>query len=125
MNAVIDTQDRAEIRRLRYETKQREFLKTLVSPRVIEEHRRSPIGQHSEPLERLLAYFRRRPLAGRHAIMVVTPFEAYRLVLLSGKRGVPPKSIDETLYRSQAEAEHAIFLRNVQSLMEEPSGGGE
>ncbi|WP_148287964.1 hypothetical protein [Rhodopseudomonas sp. B29] len=117
MNAVIDTQDRAEVRRLRYETKQRAFLKTLVSPHVIEEHRRSPIGQHSEPLERLLAYFRRRPLAGRYAIMVVKPFEAYRLVQLSGERGVPPAPSDETIYRSQAEAEHAIFLRNVQTLL--------
>lgn len=117
MDTAIDVQDRDELRRLRFEARQREFLKTLVSPRVIEEHKRSPIGQHSEPLERLLAYFRRRPLAGRYAIMTVKPFDAYRLVVLSGERGVPPRPLDDVVYRSQLEAEHAIFLLNVQNLV--------
>ncbi|MGY3610298.1 MULTISPECIES: hypothetical protein [unclassified Bradyrhizobium] len=110
--------DRDELCRRRFETRQRKFLKTLVTPEVIEEHRCSPLGQHSEPLERLLIYFNRRPLAGRYAIMTLEPFKAYRIVTLSGARGVPPKVSDDKTYRSEAEAQHAVFLRNIQDLLQ-------
>lgn len=118
MEAAAQIHDRDELCRRRFETRQRAFLKTLITPEVIEEHRHSPLGQHSEPLERLLIYFNRRPLAGRYAIMTLEPFKAYRIVMLSGARGMPPKAADDTTYRSEAEAQHAIFLRNVQDLLE-------
>ena len=40
----------------------RTYLLTVVGDDLIEEHRRSPTGHHSEPLARLLAWCQRRPL---------------------------------------------------------------
>jgi len=118
MNITVQTQDRDELCRRRFESRQRDFLKMLVTPAIIEEHRRSPLGQHSEPLERLLIYFNRRPLAGRYAIMTVVPFRSYRIVVLSGERGARPKALDDMKFRTHAEALHAVFLRYLQDLVE-------
>jgi branched-chain amino acid transport system permease protein len=115
---LTEVHDRDEFCRLRFEKKQRDFLRKLVSPEVIEEHRRTPLGQHSEGLERLLIYFNRRPLAGKYAIVTIKPFKAYRIVALSGERAVPPKVIDDKIYVSHAEAQHALFLRNLDNLLE-------
>jgi branched-chain amino acid transport system permease protein len=113
---VIETNDQDEVYRLRFEEMQRDYLKTLLTPEVIEEHRRSPQGQHSEVLERLLIYFRRRPQAGRYAITADEQFKAYRIVALSGQRGVPPRAVEDKIYASAAEANHGVFLRRVQDL---------
>lgn len=102
----------------RYDKMQRDYLKSLISPELIEEHQRSPLGQHSEPLERLLLYFRRAPQADKYAITVVEPFKAYRIVALSGHRGVAPRIVEDKIYASQDEAYHGVFLRRVQDLLE-------
>ncbi|MGR8918397.1 MAG: branched-chain amino acid ABC transporter permease [Gammaproteobacteria bacterium] len=102
----------------RFDKMQRDFLKTLVTDAVVEEHRRQPLGQHSEALERLLLYFRRQPQRDKYAIQVVEPFRAYRVVALSGQRGVAPREVEEKTYPSEAEAYHAVFLRRVQDLLE-------
>lgn len=102
----------------RYDKMQRDYLKTLVSPELIEEHERSPLGQHSEPLERLLLYFRRQPLVDKYAIVVVEAFKAYRIVALSGQRGVAPRIVEDKIYASQDEAYHGVFMRRVQDLLE-------
>jgi len=102
----------------RFDKMQRDFLKTLVSDEVIAEHRANPLGQHSEALERLLLYFRRHPQADKYVIEVVEPFAAYRIVALSGARGVAPRDVEEKIYASQAEAYHGVFLRRVQDLLE-------
>src|SRR5262249_31236193 len=101
----------------RYDKLQRDYLKTLVSPELIEEHRRSPLGQHSEALERLLLYFRRQPQVDKYAISVVEPFKAYRIVALSGHRGVAPRLVEDKIYASQEEAYHGVFLRRIQDLL--------
>lgn len=102
----------------RYDKMQRDYLKTLVSPELIEEHRRGPLGQHSEALERLLLYFRRQPQVDKYAITVVEPFKAYRIVALSGHRGVAPRLVEDKIYASQEEAYHGVFLRRIQDLLE-------
>lgn len=102
----------------RYDKMQRDYLKSLVSPELIEEHKRNPLGQHSEALERLLLYFRRQPLPDKYAIQVVQPFKAYRIVALSGHRGVPPRVVEDKLYPSQDDAYHGVFMRRVQDLLE-------
>jgi branched-chain amino acid transport system permease protein len=115
---ATDTQDRDEVFRRRFDKMQRDYLKTLVTPEVIEEHRRSPHGQHSEALERLLIYFRGQPLPGKYAILIVELFKAYRIVALSGHRGVAPLLAEDRIYSSTAEAYHGVFLRRVQDLLE-------
>ncbi len=102
----------------RFDKMQREFLKRLVSDQVIAEHRQNPLGQHSEALERLLTYFRRQPQTEKYAITVVEPFKSYRLVALSGVRGVAPRLVEDKIYHSPEEAHHGLFLRRVQDLLE-------
>ncbi|WP_371827080.1 branched-chain amino acid ABC transporter permease [Bradyrhizobium sp. 184] len=102
----------------RYDKMQRDYLKKLISPELIAEHKASPLGQHSEPLERLLLYFRRQPQPDKYAIQVVEPFKAYRIVALSGQRSVAPRIVEDKLYESQDAAYHGVFMRRIQDLLE-------
>jgi branched-chain amino acid transport system permease protein len=115
---ATETHDKDVVYRRRFDKMQRDYLKTLVCPEVIEEHRRSPSGQHSEALERLLIYFRGRPQVDKYAIQVVELFKAYRIVAISGKRGVAPRIVEDKIYTTQEEAFHGVFLRRVQDLLE-------
>jgi len=115
---ATETRDKDLIYWRRYDKMQRDYLKKLVSPEIIDEHERCPLGQHSEPLERLLLYFRRAPQDDKYAIVVVDPFKAYRIVALSGVRGVAPRTVEERIYPSQEAAYHGVFMRRVQDLME-------
>jgi branched-chain amino acid transport system permease protein len=102
----------------RFDKMQRDFLKKLITPEIIEEHRKKPLGQHSEALERVLTYFRRQPQLEKYAITVLEPFKAYRIVALSGTRGVAPRLVEDRIYASPNEAYHALFMRRVQDLLE-------
>jgi branched-chain amino acid transport system permease protein len=96
----------------------RDYLKTLVTDELIEEHRLKPLGQHSDALERLLNYFRRGPVPDKYAVMAIKPFEAYRVVALAGRRGVPPRLVEDRMYATLEEAYHAVFLRRINDLLE-------
>ncbi len=102
----------------RFDKMQRDFLKKLITPEIIEEHRNKPLGQHSEALERVMTYFRRAPQTEKYAITVIKPFEAYRIVALSGTRGVAPRLVEDRIYKTPNEAYHALFMRRVQDLLE-------
>lgn len=105
--------------RRRYGRKQREFLRSLVTDAVIGEHRRAPQpGQRSEALERLMVYFQREAAADGYAVLVVKPFEAYRLVENARGLGLGPRALDDQLYASPEEAEHGLFLRRIHDLFE-------
>lgn len=115
---ATEVHDKDLVYRRRFDKMQRDYLKTLVSPEVIAEHRRSPSGQHSEALERLLIYFRGQPQIDKYAIAVVEPFKSYRIVALSGHRGVAPRVVEDKIYVTPDEAFHGVFLRRVQDLLE-------
>jgi branched-chain amino acid transport system permease protein len=115
---ATETRDKDVLYWRRYDKMQRDYLKQLVSPEVIDEHRRCPLGQHSEALERLLLYFRRAPMSDKYALIAVEPFKAYRIVALSGQRGVAPRLVEDKLYTSQEDAYHGVFMRRIQDLME-------
>ena len=102
----------------RFDKMQRDFLKRLVTQRVVEEHRTRPLGQHSEALERLLIYFRRQGQVDKYAILATEAFKAYRIVALSGHRGTAPRLVEDRVYPTRDEAYHALFLRRVQDLLE-------
>lgn len=110
-------EDRDLVYRAFHDSMQRRFLRTLVCDAVIEEHRRKPMGQHSEPLERLLHHFRTMPMAGKYAVRHDRAHGAFAIVALSGERGVPPRFVDDTRYPTVEEAYHAIFLKRVAELM--------
>jgi branched-chain amino acid transport system permease protein len=115
---ATETANKDHVYFYRFDKMQREYLKRLVCPEVIEEHRRQPLGQHSEALERLLLYFRRHPQEDKYAVECLEPFKAYRIVAFSGQRGVAPRVVEDKVYASETEAYHGVFLRRVQDLME-------
>lgn len=115
----VDTsEDRELVYREHFEDRRREYLKTLVTPAIIEEHHANPWGQHSEPLERLLIYFRQIPLANKYAVKTIVPFARYSIVALPGRRGAIPKPVGSEEYSSAREATHAIFLLFIRDLLE-------
>ena len=100
----------------RFEQRLRAELKPLVTDALIDEHRRSVKSRRSDSLERILTYFRRATVANKYAIWAVKPFAEYRIVALSGRRGVPPRVVDEITYATPEEASHAVFLRRIAEL---------
>jgi branched-chain amino acid transport system permease protein len=111
-------EDKQSIYFSRFRKQLRERLKDMATPEVIEEHRRNPLGQHSDSLDRILNYFRRAPLPDKYIIVTVDSFQAYKVVALSGVRGIPPREVDDRIYPSLDEAYHAVFLRRLNDLME-------
>ena len=102
----------------RFDKRTRDHLKTLVSPAVMDEHRAQPYGQHSDALMRLLHHFRAQSVIDKYALQCDEPFKRYRLIALSGIRGVPPRVVDDKVYGSLAEAYHAVFLKRCQDLLD-------
>jgi branched-chain amino acid transport system permease protein len=115
---ATDIRDKQSIFVRRFDGWQRAELKQLISDDLIEEHRRSMGARRSDALERVLAYFRRAAVADKYAILAVKPFAEYRIVALSGRRGVPPRAADDRVYTTPDEALHAVFLKRVQDLLE-------
>jgi branched-chain amino acid transport system permease protein len=89
----------------------------LISPQLIARHRARPLGPHDDDLSRVLNYFRRAAVADKYAILALRPLGDYQLVRLSGERGVAPGLVDETIYDSEEDAHHAVFLRRVADLL--------
>lgn len=92
-------------------------LKRLITDQLIEEHRTTAGKRRSDALERVLTYFRRTAAADKYAVLAVTPFAEYRIVALSGRRGVPPRVVDDQVFHTPDEALHGVFLKRVQGLM--------
>lgn len=90
-------------------------LAELVTPEVVEEHRRRPMGRHSPALAWLLAYFRQAPTSGKLAVHADAPGPSRPLALLrlSGAQGVPHEELAGERYGSEEEALHAVFLRRL------------
>ena len=109
--------DRDRIYRERFESRLRTQLRTLVTPALIEEHRASPLGQHSDDLERVLNYFRRGSLKPGYVLHELEPDRTYRIVVAPERAGDLPRDLDGTVYRGKSEAMHAVFLRRVDALM--------
>jgi branched-chain amino acid transport system permease protein len=99
-----------------WDRKQRERIRALVTDELIEEHARKPLGQHSDALERVLAYFRRQPNAGKYIIVATEPWQEYRIAALSGERGVLPTILDDETYGTEEAAMHGVFLRRLRDL---------
>ena len=102
----------------RFDKHLRDELKELITDQLIEEHRRSNGRRRSDALERVLTYFRRAAVVDKYAVLTVRPFAEYRIIALSGQRGVPPRTVDDRTYATPEEALHAIFLKRVHDLLE-------
>ena len=115
---ATEIEDKQYIYYRRFDKRWRDQLKLLVTDELIEEHRRKPLGQHSDALQRLLNYFRAGPLADKYAIYEEQPFKAYKVVALTGVRGMPPRTVDDKVHGTLDEAYHAVFLRRINDLLE-------
>ena len=114
---ATEIRDKQVIALRRFDKRTRDALKALVNDDLIEEHRRRPQGQHSPQLDRLLNYFRRASVIDKYAVLCVKPFAEYRLIALSGRRGVPPRVVDDQVYPTVDDAYHAVFVKRVQDLL--------
>ncbi len=103
---------------LRFDKMQRDYLKGLICPEIIEEHRRQPLGQHSAALERLLMYFRRAPMDDKYALHRNSATGKFKIIAFSGERGVSPRVVEDREYDSIGDGYHAIFMRRVHDLLE-------
>jgi len=115
---ATESNDRDALYFRRFDKVQRDHLKDLITPEAIEEHRRQPLGQHSEGLERILLYFRRAKLEDKYALHSAGPQGPYKIIAFSGVRGVSPRLVDDREFRTLDEAYHAVFMRRIHDLLE-------
>ena len=115
---AIEIADKQTIFQKRFDAQLRTELKALITDQLIEEHRTTAGKRRSDALERILTFFRRAAAADKYAVLAVKPFAEYRIVALSGHRGVPPRVVDDQVFRTPEEALHGVFLKRVQDLME-------
>ena len=97
----------------------RAALRPLLTDALIEEHRRTPAGPHGRGLTAVLSYLRRSSITGKLAILALEPLGPYRIVALSGVRGVPPCWASDTVFATLDEADHGVFLMRVASVWRE------
>ena len=103
---------------LRVTERRAQRIRALITDELIEEHRRSPRGHHSDALDRVLRFFRVAPIPGKEIVIESVPFETYHVGVMTGVPGRPAEVLPET-YGSYEETLHAIFLRRVARLREE------
>ena len=67
----------------------------------------------------MLNFFRRGEMADKYVIHRMKPEkERFRIMAVSGERGMPPRVVDDREYTDFREAYHAVFLLRVNDLLE-------
>jgi len=116
---ATEISDKQELYYRRFNKRLRERLKLFVTPELIEEHRTNPLGHHSDALSRILNYFRRGEMADKYVIMrLKNGEERFRIMAVSGIKGMPPRIVDDREYDALNDAYHAVFLLRVNDLLE-------
>ena len=96
-----------------FNTRTKVYLKSLITPELIEEHRLKPLGQHSDNLERMLNFFRRPPSFGLYSS---TACSEYQVIALPITPGAIPEPLYDVVFHDENEALHAVFLKHVENL---------
>ena len=109
--------DRNAIAVARFDSRVRAAVRPLLTKKVIAEHKRNPLGDHSDGLKRVLNYFRRSTTLTPYVLFCTKPFCEWRVARLSGERGKAPGFIDALTYDSEEKAMHAVFLKRVEELL--------
>ncbi len=116
---ATEVHDKQELYYRRFNKRLRDKLKGMITPELIAEHQRDPLGHHSDALARVLNYFRRGEMADKYVIHRMVPQEErFRIMAVSGARGMPPRVVDDREYTDIKEAYHAVFLLRVNDLLE-------
>ena len=113
----MEEKDRDVIYRRYYDKMQSNYLKTIVCDEIIEEYKNNPLGQHSEPLSRLLHFFSSAPQKDKYALKHDEQNQTYKIIALSGERGEPPRDVESESYRTLEDAYHGVFLKRIDDLM--------
>ena len=100
----------------RYDEWIRPRIRALITDELVAEHERDPVGPHSDALERVLNYFRRRPIADKLAIVCTEPDRAWRVCRLADRPGAAPALVDDEVFDSELAAHHGVFLRRIRTL---------
>jgi hypothetical protein len=87
-----------------------------IDEELIEEHKETPIGKQSDDLKRVLIYFRRQTVEDKYVIIETEKEKEWRIGKTTGVRGERPELVDDRVFSSQKEAEHAVFVRRVEDL---------
>lgn len=109
--------DRNQIAFASWDKRMRESLRPLLTKKIIAEHKRDPVGIHSDALDRVLNYFRRPNLLDHYVIVCTRPFKQWRVARMTEFPGQGPVFVDERSYNSEAKAAHAVFLMRVEQTM--------
>ena len=113
MSAATPIVDKQHLVYARFTATLAEQIRNLITPALIEEHRLKPLGQGSDALERVKNFFSRPPLFGLYARHAMREWQIIRLPV-AGDRG--PQPIDDTVYNTERDAYHAVFLKHVATL---------
>ena len=93
----------------------RKYLLTVLNDDIIAEHRHKQMGHHSEPLARLLAWCHRRPLEQQYSLRHGADGR-YRIIRMSGRRGVPPAYVGDAVFDTIDDARHGVLLQHIKDL---------
>ncbi|HEX3689204.1 MAG TPA: hypothetical protein VHV28_05885 [Solirubrobacteraceae bacterium] len=94
-----------------FHTKMQASLRPLLTPELIAEHRRAPLGQHSDPLQRVLNYFGALPIDGK----LITEHDGTDHWFVSRLAGFPAVRADHILgpFDTEGEAMDAVFRQRL------------
>ena len=89
-------------------------LRPLITPDLIAEHRRTPLGQHSEPLQRVLNYLGALPIDGK----LITEHDGTDHWFVSRLAGFPAVRADRILgpFDTEGEAMDAVFRQRLEDV---------
>jgi branched-chain amino acid transport system permease protein len=83
----VHSSDRQHLVYARFNTEKRAEIRQLITAALIEEHRRKPLGQGSDALERVKNFFSRPP---SYALYSRVPMREWQLIRVPVKPGAPP-----------------------------------
>ena len=94
-----------------FHAKMRASLRPLITPELIAEHRRTPLGQHSEPIQRLLNYFGALPIDGK----LITEHDGADHWFVSRLVGFPAVAANRILgpFATEGETMDAVFRQRL------------
>jgi hypothetical protein len=82
----------------------------LVDDAIVAEHRANPFGPHSPGLAEVLDFLRRSPDPDLPRYLVIDVGDGFAVADRAERAGDPPERLAADLFRTRAEAEHAVFL---------------
>jgi hypothetical protein len=77
---------------------------------LMETHRQNPFGPHPDELARVLNVFRAAETEGKYVIVRLPDEDGWRLAKVTGRRAEGSVALEDGVYGSVDEAEHAAFV---------------